>query len=102
MTVICHDKCPLCSSNAIKKRFACIDNFATGEQFDIYECCDCGMVFTRNFPDEKAKLRFFREMTDKLTCPVYYGYPYGHETSIRALDFSSTAEIKDGTLTFKF
>lgn len=58
--------------------------------------------FTRNFPDEKAKLRFFREMTDKLTCPVYYGYPYGHETSIRALDFSSTAEIKDGTLTFKF
>ena len=58
--------------------------------------------FTRNFPDEKSKLRFFREMTDKLKCPVYYGYPYGHEPSIRALDFSSTAEIKDGTLTFKF
>ena len=59
MTVICHDKCPLCSSNAIKKRFACIDNFATGEQFDIYECCDCGMVFTRNFPDEKEIGRYY-------------------------------------------
>ena len=58
--------------------------------------------FTRAFPDEESKLRFFREMSEKMKCPVYYGYPYGHEPGIRALDFSSTAEIKEGVLTFKF
>ena len=59
MTVINHDKCPLCKSSAIRKRFACIDKFATGEQFDIYECTDCGLVFTQNFPDEKEIDRYY-------------------------------------------
>ena len=59
MTVINHDKCPLCKSNAIKKRFACIDNFATKESFDIHECEACGFVFTHNFPDEKEIDRYY-------------------------------------------
>ena len=59
MTVINHDKCPLCKSSAIRKRFACIDKFATGELFDIYECTDCGLVFTQNFPDEKEIDRYY-------------------------------------------
>ena len=59
MTVINHDKCPLCKSSAIRKRFVCIDKFATGEQFDIYECTDCGLVFTQNFPDEKEIDRYY-------------------------------------------
>ena len=59
MTVISYDKCPLCKSNAIKKRFACIDNFATKESFDIHECEACGFVFTHNFPDEKEIDRYY-------------------------------------------
>lgn len=59
MTVISYDKCPLCKSKAIKKRFACIDNFATGEQFDIHECENCGFVFTHKFPDEKEIGRYY-------------------------------------------
>ena len=59
MTVINHDKCPLCKSSAIRKRFASIDKFATGEQFDIYECTGCGLVFTQNFPDEKEIDRYY-------------------------------------------
>ena len=59
MTIVSYDKCPLCKSNAIKKRFACIDNFATGEQFDIYECTDCGLVFTQDIPDEKEIDRYY-------------------------------------------
>ena len=58
--------------------------------------------FTRSFADEKSKVQFFNWMNDKLKCPVYYGYPYGHESAIHALDFSSTAEIKDGVVTFRF
>ena len=63
MTVITHDKCPLCKSSAIKKRFACVDEFATGEQFDIFECTACGLAFTHNVPDEKEIDRYYESPT---------------------------------------
>ena len=63
MTVITHDKCPLCKSSAIKKRFACVDEFATGEQFDIFECTACGFAFTQNVPDEKEIDRYYESPT---------------------------------------
>lgn len=63
MTVITHDKCPLCQSSAIKKRFACVDEFATGEQFDIFECTACGLAFTQNVPDEKEIDRYYESPT---------------------------------------
>ena len=63
MTVITHDKCPLCKSSAIKKRFACVDEFATGEQFDIFECTACGLAFTQNAPDEKEIDRYYESPT---------------------------------------
>ena len=63
MTLISYDKCPLCKSGAIKKRFACIDNFATGESFDVYECADCGLAFTQGIPDEKEIDRYYESPT---------------------------------------
>ena len=63
MTVITHDKCPLCKSSAIKKRFACVDEFATGEQFDFFECTACGIAFTQNVPDEKEIDRYYESPT---------------------------------------
>lgn len=59
MTVISYDNCPLCKSDAIRKRFACVDKFATGEQFDIYECSCCGLVFTQDIPDEKEIDKYY-------------------------------------------
>lgn len=53
MNIITHKECPLCNSKAIGKRFSCKDHFATGEIFDIFQCRDCGFVFTQNVPDEK-------------------------------------------------
>ena len=63
MTIISYDKCPLCKSNAIKKRFTCIDKFATGEEFDIYECDNCGLAFTQNIPDEKEIGRYYESQS---------------------------------------
>ena len=63
MTVISYDKCPLCKSGAIKKRFACTDRFATGESFDIYECEECGLAFTQDIPDEKEIGRYYESPT---------------------------------------
>ena len=54
-----------------------------------------------SFTTEEAKLNFFRRMAEKLNCPVYYGFPYGHELNINALDFQRTAVIADGMLTIK-
>lgn len=59
MTVINHDKCPLCGSEDIKKRFACTDNFSTGETFDIYECGNCKFAFTQGVPDENEIGRYY-------------------------------------------
>ncbi len=53
MNTIIHTECPLCNSRSIEKRFTCKDHFATGELFDIFECKECGFVFTQGVPDEK-------------------------------------------------
>ena len=73
------------------------------KKLGFFEKC-AGVVFchfTRNFPDEESKMNFFKWMTSQLKCPVYYGYPYGHEPGIRALDFQRKAVIKNGVVTFE-
>ena len=57
--------------------------------------------FTRCFPDNESKLNFFKYVCSQVSCPVYYGYPYGHERAIRALDFQRKAVIRKGVLTFE-
>lgn len=59
MNVITHTVCPLCKGSYIRKRFTCKDHFATGEVFDIYECAECGFVFTQGIPDEKEIGRYY-------------------------------------------
>ena len=73
------------------------------KKLGFFEKC-AGVVFchfTRNFPDAESKMNFFKWMTSQLKCPVYYGYPYGHEPGIRALDFQRKAVIKNGVVTFE-
>ena len=60
MNIITHDKCPMCGSYSTGKRFACKDHFATGETFDIFECSECGFVFTQNIPDEKEIAPYYQ------------------------------------------
>ena len=59
MKRINHTCCPLCKSKEIEKRFACKDMFATGEEFNIFECHECGLVFTQGVPDEKEIGRYY-------------------------------------------
>lgn len=63
MNVITHTACPLCKESDIKKRFTCKDHFATGEEFDIYECPKCGFVFTQGIPDEEEIGRYYESQT---------------------------------------
>jgi len=45
-------KCPLCSSDNHVLRLATQDYFFSNEQFSIYECKDCGHIFTNPQPSE--------------------------------------------------
>ena len=50
--------------------------------------------------DAKNLDAMYEKWASKLNCPVYKGYPYGHENDNRPLDFQMTAIIKDGVLSF--
>ena len=51
--------------------------------------------------DPENRDKMFEEWTGKLKCPVYKGYPYGHENANYALDFTRTAVIKNDVLSFE-
>ena len=63
MNTVTHKNCPLCNGSCMNKRFTCKDFFATGEEFDIYECPECGFVFTQNIPDEKEIGRYYESQS---------------------------------------
>lgn len=78
-------------------------HFNALKKLGFFDKC-AGVVFchfTRCFPDVESKVKFFQWMTSQVKCPVYYGFPYGHESDIRALDFQRKAVIKDGVVTFE-
>lgn len=51
--------CPLCSGNHLKPVMSCIDHFASGEQFEVWECVDCGFTFTQDVPVEAEIGRYY-------------------------------------------
>lgn len=51
--------------------------------------------------DEKAIWKMLEEFSSRLKCPVYRGFPYGHKNRNYALDYTRTAVIRDGVLTFE-
>ena len=50
--------------------------------------------------DPAAVSAMLADFSKKLACPVYKGFPFGHEPANFALDFHRTAVIKDGILSF--
>ena len=51
--------------------------------------------------DPENRDKMFEDWTSKLKCPVYKGYPYGHENANYALDFARTAVIRNDVLSFE-
>ncbi|MEG1580919.1 MAG: class I SAM-dependent methyltransferase [Bacteroidaceae bacterium] len=44
--------CPICGSNKLSEVTTCVDHYATGETFALYECDICHFRFTQNAPQE--------------------------------------------------
>ena len=51
--------CPLCGGAHLKRAMTCTDFYASGEQFDLYTCEDCGFIFTQGVPVEAEIGRYY-------------------------------------------
>lgn len=51
--------CPLCGGTHLKRVMTCTDFYASGEQFDVVSCEDCGFTFTQGVPVEAEIGRYY-------------------------------------------
>jgi ubiquinone/menaquinone biosynthesis C-methylase UbiE len=57
--MIHHTICPLCSSDKIGLQFTCTDYFVSRSEFGIFNCSECGFLFTQDYPEEDDIARFY-------------------------------------------
>ena len=58
--------CPVCGSTHLKRVMTCTDFYASGEQFELYSCEDCGFIFTQGVPVE-AEIGKYYETPDYIS-----------------------------------
>ena len=58
--------CPLCGGTHLKRVMTCTDFYASGEQFDVMSCEDCGFTFTQDVPVE-AEIGRYYETSDYIS-----------------------------------
>lgn len=58
--------CPLCGSTHLKRVMTCTDSYASGEQFDLFRCDECGFTFTQGVPVE-AEIGKYYETPDYIS-----------------------------------
>lgn len=51
--------CPLCGGTHLKCAMTCTDFYASGEQFELFSCEDCGFTFTQDVPVEAEMGRYY-------------------------------------------
>lgn len=59
MNILKIDKCPLCEKSHHTRVMTCTDHYATGEQFDLFRCEECGFLFTQSVPDESVIGKYY-------------------------------------------
>jgi len=57
--MVTHKLCPLCNSSKISLYLKCTDHLISKEEFDLISCSECGLVFTREYPDEQDIGRYY-------------------------------------------
>ena len=58
--------CPVCGCTHLKRVMTCTDFYASGEQFELYSCEDCGFTFTQGVPVE-AEIGKYYETPDYIS-----------------------------------
>lgn len=52
-------KCPICGATSLEHALTCVDHYATGEEFQLFRCSECGFLFTQSFPVEAEIGRYY-------------------------------------------
>lgn len=55
--------CPICQGESLNKMTTCKDYFMSNENFDLYECRNCGFVLTANVPSKNEIGRYYQSET---------------------------------------
>ena len=58
--------CPVCGGAHLKRVMTCTEFYASGEQFELYSCEDCGFTFTQGVPVE-AEIGKYYETPDYIS-----------------------------------
>ena len=58
--------CPVCGGTHLKRVMTCTDFYASGEQFELHSCEDCGFTFTQGVPVE-AEIGKYYETPDYIS-----------------------------------
>ena len=59
MDILNINTCPLCGGKHLEHAITCTDHYASGEQFNLYRCNDCGFIFTQDAPVETEIGRYY-------------------------------------------
>lgn len=57
--MIRYSVCPVCDSPEIALHLTCRDHFLTGEEFHLFRCAACELIFTQNHPGEPEITRYY-------------------------------------------
>lgn len=58
--------CPVCGCTHLERVMTCTDSYASGEQFDLCRCGECGFTFTQGVPVE-AEIGKYYETPDYIS-----------------------------------
>ena len=59
MDILKINTCPLCGGKHLGHAITCTDHYASGEQFSLVRCDDCGFIFTQGVPVETEIGRYY-------------------------------------------
>lgn len=55
-----HSNCLVCKSTNLKMSFEATDHFVSGENYEVFECADCGFVFTQAIPSADTIAPYYK------------------------------------------
>ena len=59
MNKIHNNICPICNQTEFSDYLVCKDYYASKEDFQLTECCNCGLVMTQDFPSEEEIGKYY-------------------------------------------
>ena len=95
--------CPVCGSTHLKRVMTCTDFYASGEQFELCSCEDCGFTFTQGVPVE-AEIGKYYETPDYIShtdtrkgaMNTIYHYVRSYMLGRKARLVAREAHVKEG------